>query len=1164
MSVIQFRGPYIFDPTSSSSASNFLALIANPANYTVITNTPGQWKIQLTTPVQGVSIITFQPTSALFTPGAGNTPPTGVVSAILLDDINQSSAHYFNSFGGLGFSVADLIADPTRLGDGEDLFIGSTGNDEWHGGADDDEAAGDNGNDVLFGDGGNDILEGEAGNDTLNGGDGDDILAGGTGGNDIITGGDGVDLVSYYDATGALSISLAVAGAQTTGNGGTDTLTGIEAIEGGDYNDTLTGDGADNVLAGGDGNDVLNGGAGADLMIGGLGSDSYTLDNFGDQIAEAVNAGNDTVIVSFDYELGANFENLTLTGTAVSGLGNNASNTILGTEVANLLFGYGGSDTLRGFAGNDQLDGGDGDDDLIGNDGDDTLLGGAGADDISPGHGTNVLDGGGGVDVLNYRGWSVSDGVGNVSIYLDLTLGIATHGGVDDTISGFEDAWTSDGDDTVIGDANANRFTTWEGADIVEGLGGNDTVRAHGGNDLLYGGDGDDALYGFGDDDTVYGEAGNDFLFYSEGNDQLYGGDGDDEVSSTGRDPTSAATNSTFDGGAGFDTLRYNNTSGALTINLTTGTVTGVNGGADTITGFERIIASEQADTLIGDDLDNVFLPQNGADYISGGGGMDTIDFSLQFDGRGLGVAADLSLGVATYDGTVDTIAGIENLVGNGGSDSFTGNGDANVLNGAGGNDTLDGGAGADTLIGGLGNDTFYIDSAADVVTENASQGTDTIRSFVGVSALLANVENLVLLGSAVTGNGNALANVITGNAANNFINGFAGADTMAGGLGNDTYFVDNIGDVVTEASGEGTDIIFSTVDISALAANVENLTISALALTATGNFLNNIIAGNAQNNTLNGASGEDTLIGGIGNDLYLVNSLGDVVTENLGAGADTILAFINIDALAANVENVTLAGTATSANGNDLSNILTGNGLSNTLSGGLGNDQLNGGVGADMMSGGAGDDAYLVENAGDVTIELSGEGNADIVYAFVSIASLADNIERLTITGVGDLNAAGNALGNRVNGNTHNNTLSGLDGADVIQGLAGIDTLYGGAGLDIMTGGAHADTFLFAAIADSGTTGATRDVINDFTQGEDLINLTSIDAIAGGGDDAFSLIGTAAFSNTAGELRYDLINNVSGPDYTIVSLDVNGDGVADSQITLVGLVTLTVSDFGL
>jgi hypothetical protein len=70
--------------------------------------------------------------------------------------------------------------------------------------------------------------------------------------------------------------------------------------------------------------------------------------------------------------------------------------------------------------------------------------------------------------------------------------------------------------------------------------------------------------------------------------------------------------------------------------------------------------------------------------------------------------------------------------------------------------------------------------------------------------------------------------------------------------------------------------------------------------------------------------------------------------------------------------------------------------------------------------------------------------------------------------------------------------------------------------------------------------------------------------ARAGALIDAFSFIGAAAFSNTAGELRYDLIDNASGNDFTIVSLDVNGDGIADSQITLVGLVTLTVSDFGL
>src|SRR5207247_9594587 len=116
-------------------------------------------------------------------------------------------------------------------------------------------------------------------------------------------------------------------------------------------------------------------------------------------------------------------------------------------------------------------------------------------------------------------------------------------------------------------------------------------------------------------------------------------------------------------------------------------------------------------------------------------------------------------------------------------------------------------------MIGGTGDDTYTVDSAGDVVTENASEGTDTVLSSISYT-LGANVENLTLTGTAANATGNSLANVITGNASNNVIDGGAGNDTMIGGAGDDTYIVDSTGDVVTEHSGEGTDTVVSSVEI--------------------------------------------------------------------------------------------------------------------------------------------------------------------------------------------------------------------------------------------------------------------------------------------------------------------------------------------------------------
>ena len=184
-------------------------------------------------------------------------------------------------------------------------------------------------------------------------------------------------------------------------------------------------------------------------------------------------------------------------------------------------------------------------------------------------------------------------------------------------------------------------------------------------------------------------------------------------------------------------------------------------------------------------------------------------DFSNAVDGPGSDVAAYMPTMLAGND-TIHGSAYADYLLGYEGRDTLFGNAGGDTLEGNGGNDTLNGGAGADTMIGGLGDDVYIVDNAGDKTIENASEGTDTVKSSVSL-ALAKNIENLTLTGSAVIdGTGNALQNVITGNDAANLLVGNGGHDILNGGGGNDTLNGGRENDVLTGGSGQD-EFLFST-----------------------------------------------------------------------------------------------------------------------------------------------------------------------------------------------------------------------------------------------------------------------------------------------------------------------------------------------------------------
>lgn len=289
-------------------------------------------------------------------------------------------------------------------------------------------------------------------------------------------------------------------------------------------------------------------------------------------------------------------------------------------------------------------------------------------------------------------------------------------------------------------------------------------------------------------------------------------------------------------------------------------------------------------------------------------------------------------------------------------------------LTGSNQNDTLDGGTGKDTLKGQLGDDTYYIDNIDDKVIESANQGNDTIYTSVTLKTI-KHIENFIATGSdAINLLGNTLSNSLQGNHANNLLDGGKEADTMRGGEGDDTYKVDHIGDRVIEESEAGKDTIITTVNYT-LSENVEDLTLTGKALSATGNTLINTLTGNSGKNILDGKEGADIMIGGTGNDTYYVDNADDIATELLKGGIDTVVSSVDFSLKDTELENITLIGSATQATGNAFNNILIANDHGNTLNGGAGNDTLKGGHGEDILTGGTGADRFILSASSNDTI---------------------------------------------------------------------------------------------------------------------------------------------------------------------------------------------------
>ncbi len=909
--------------------------------------------------------------------------------------------------------------------------------------------------DTIDGGAGNDSLSGGGGNDVLYGQEGDDILIGGAaaaGGVNQLWGGTGSDTASYAGTTGAVHADLAAQNAYVAGVL-VDQMNSIEN------------------LIGGSGDDVLTGDAGANVLAGKLGNDTYVI-GAGDTVVEAAGEGTDTVRALIDYTLGANLENLVLTGTAnLNGTGNGLANALTGNAGHNLLDGGAGADTMAGGLG------------------DDTYVVGSASDVVieAAGAGTDT--------VLSSITYALTANVEN----LELTG--------TDAINGTGNAL----DNWLIGNVAANILSGGLGNDtyvvdsldtVVEAAGeGTDTVRASidyalGTNleNLVLTGTANLIGTGNGLVNILTGNAGDNLLDGGAGADTMAGGLGNDTYVIGAGDMILEAA------GEGTDTVR-SSISYTLTANVENLVLTGI----ATINGTGNALANG----LTGNDGINVLDGGAGADTMAGGLGNDS--YVVDDAGDVVIEAADEGSDTVRTSVSYTLGANVEKLVLQGTANlNGTGNGLANTLTGNAGNNLLDGGLGADTMIGGSGNDTYVVDDVGDVLSEALDGGLDTVQSSVGYR-LRANIENLTLTGSAhIDGTGNELANVLLGNAGNNILDGELGADTMSGGMGDDTYVLDVSTDKIAELAGQGVDTVQTTFT-HVLRTNFENLTLlGAAAISAVGNAVDNVLTGNVAANVLDGGAGADTMAGGRGNDTYVVENAGDLVIEQAGEGTDAVRAWIDYT-LTANVEKLTLQGTA-NLNG-------TGNELANTLVGNAGNNILDGGLGGDTMTGGAGDDTYVIDNAADRASEDAG-GGFDTLLSSITYM-LRANAEKLVLTGADNTNAVGNTQGNILTGNAGNNILDGGAGADEMTGGAGNDTYVV----------ENAGDMVIEAV--DGGTDAVRSWI-DYTLGDNVekLSLYGTANINGSGNElANSLLGNTGRNVLDGGLGADVLTGNGGGD---------------------------------
>ena len=216
---------------------------------------------------------------------------------------------------------------------------------------------------------------------------------------------------------------------------------------------------------------------------------------------------------------------------------------------------------------------------------------------------------------------------------------------------------------------------------------------------------------------------------------------------------------------------------------------------------------------------------------------------------------------------------GEDYLKGGAGNDRLYGGTNEDELRGDEGDDFLDGGESRDEMRGGDGDDIFIVDNDRDEVIERTDEGSDIVVTTVSYNVPV-NVEVLRMLGTDnINSTGTAERDQIYGNDGKNVIDGGGGFDVMAGGAGDDVYSVDNSLDAVIEASGEGFDNVYASIDyIIPEDSEIESAILTGSAVVLRGSATDNQLFGNDQVNVLEGRLGTDYLLGLGGDDIFQVS----------------------------------------------------------------------------------------------------------------------------------------------------------------------------------------------------------------------------------------------------------------------------------------------------